>query len=939
MFHKLLKIFIWATISLCAAAGEEGLDQSISILLFGNYEFLNVTGFISSLMRIYNIGIISVLTVTAIGSLAYLGALAASEGKGIGRKISGWVAVRTLIGFTLLVPLGPSSISGVQHMVVAIVNSSIQATEFMAKQLAGSPTPLLMDSGVKSEDVAAVYTDIVKMALCNISLSNNAPYEIAHGSGAYFFKTAGLAEQSNVCGTITATKSFAAERVLTSIYNDTQTWFKLAESAVNLQEERHKAQVILQVQGVAINREEAFNTIVVPTTKLCETVETKGCKPLRDVFTIKNANDLVEHFGTRTSGETTPVDSGSEYGWIEKIINREHLLESLIPKSKVTFNSDITKAVPSNVTTQASSKLSKFGKIALKEIHNKSLLRGSPQLSRLIKQELDSMKKTLLKKADFSETKQYNELMSTIWLDEDKVTQIDTANVSVDVNLIPKSINVLAKGIIQDLISLVETSNPVLAISKVGLSILGKVRTYWDISTKNLAEENTQLGEIQYSIQSATQAAAAAGYGIAKFGFKPGGSYHGVALVALAVFDNLFQMLNILVEIDYYRLFQWEPLGAALSTLFFIWGAFYGVLLPMVPSLIVIFALIGWLILIIEAILASPLIALGLAHPSGQQFFGASEQSTMLLLMLFLRPMLIFLGVVISLVIGHCGLTMLNYAVEVFIADLITGSNWWVDGVMLMMLLVIYGYIAFLVLVQSYAVIGILPDKISAWLGSGPLGGDSPLQQILAVRAGVESSAQKVGQGAGASVADKGSGVMKSNIAGLAQDIDGAEEKGKDLLKSKDKGGGEMHFVIDSDDIDKANKMKEGDKPEGSSDELKGKVKVLKKADIEAGVKNDGIKMNQKEIDDMFTGKNGEPREEIHVLTQDYKGFEKTIMSGLGSKLSGFQKGFLKNILKKTAVNRMKKESAKSKFDMNKYSTPADASAGLSNIFQLFNLF
>ena len=105
------------------------------------------------------------------------------------------------------------------------------------------------------------------------------------------------------------------------------------------------------------------------------------------------------------------------------------------------------------------------------------------------------------------------------------------------------------------------------------------------------------------------------------------------------------------------------------------------------------------------------------------------------------EPALIFLGVIISGLIAYCGLTMLNgsFAFDIDVLDGVpTASELSPKMILVMLGLVTYGYVAFLVLVQSYAIIGLLPDKISTWLGSGPLSSDNVFQQVMGIRSGVE---------------------------------------------------------------------------------------------------------------------------------------------------------------------------------------------------------
>lgn len=897
-------------ISVCYAAGDEagGLNQAAAVLLMDNYQYFNVTGFISSLIRIYNIGIISVLTIAAIGSLSYLGALAASEGKGIGRKISTWVAIRTLVGFTLLVPLGPSSMSGAQHVVIAIVNSSIEATEFMATQLAGSPKTLSpitdhVPEEVKPDEIANVYVSVVQMALCNMIQNKADPYMVKYDSDNKAFYFSPASTDVKKCGHIKSKESFASKGVLENIYEDVLSWYKVANSAIELQKAKDKAEAA-EKAGVAVSPKKLLE-VTKSVTTVCADEKAKSCKPLNEVFKIKNAIDLVEHFST--DAPVQPATDNTEYGWIEKILDRDHLMASLLSSEKVEFDSNIV-SVPS---------LERDIDFSIDNINANSI----SGLTALISKKIPEVKGTLLTSQSLTSPK-FDGLMQSNWLYEDEKTQIDPANVSIDVNLLPKAINVLAKGVIQDLKRLIESKNPVMATSKVGLNIIQKVETYWNVSTKDLAEQNSQLGKVQYAMQQASQAAAYGAYAAAKFGLKPGGAWHTPAYIAIAVFDNLFTMLNILVDIDYANLFKWEPLGAALSTLFFIWGAFYGVLLPVVPSLIVIFALIGWLLLIVEAILASPLIALGLAHPSGQQFFGASEQSSMLLLMLFLRPMLIFVGVIVSIAISHCGLTMLNYAIEVFILDLITGTSWWIDGVMLLMLMVIYGYIAFLVLVQSYTVIGMLPDKVSAWIGSGPLGGDSPLQQILAVRAGVESAAQKAAQGAGASVSDKGSANMQMNVAELAE-LDDKRTEDKDLIKDLEDSKEDFHTQLTDKAIDDL-----GLKDLEKSGKVPDRIKVLTKQDIEEARANGTLKLSQSKIDDMFKGKDKlyfvkeTGFKSLAETQEDYRNqyaHSTQVITSAPASIGIFAEHFYNKHMKQLAVSRVNRAKQKYQFNLSDY--------------------
>lgn len=82
--------------------------------------------------------------------------------------------------------------------------------------------------------------------------------------------------------------------------------------------------------------------------------------------------------------------------------------------------------------------------------------------------------------------------------------------------------------------------------------------------------------------------------------------------------------------------------------------------MPFIPFLIFLFATIGWVIGVIEAMVAGPLIALGVMHPEGDRPFGKGDQAVTLLLGLFLRPSMMILGYVFGIILSYVGLWYIN---------------------------------------------------------------------------------------------------------------------------------------------------------------------------------------------------------------------------------------------------------------------------------------
>ncbi|TID97733.1 type IV secretion protein DotA, partial [Legionella pneumophila] len=66
--------------------------------------------------------------------------------------------------------------------------------------------------------------------------------------------------------------------------------------------------------------------------------------------------------------------------------------------------------------------------------------------------------------------------------------------------------------------------------------------------------------------------------------------------------------------------------------------------IPVLPYMIFTFGSFAWLIAVIEAMVAAPIVALGVTHPEGNEAFGKGEFAIMILVNVFLRPSLMIIG-------------------------------------------------------------------------------------------------------------------------------------------------------------------------------------------------------------------------------------------------------------------------------------------------------
>ncbi|HAT2039132.1 TPA: type IVB secretion system protein DotA [Legionella pneumophila] len=82
--------------------------------------------------------------------------------------------------------------------------------------------------------------------------------------------------------------------------------------------------------------------------------------------------------------------------------------------------------------------------------------------------------------------------------------------------------------------------------------------------------------------------------------------------------------------------------------------------IPVLPYMIFTFGSFAWLIAVIEAMVAAPIVALGVTHPEGNEAFGKGEFAIMILVNVFLRPSLMIIGYIAAIALSYVGVWILN---------------------------------------------------------------------------------------------------------------------------------------------------------------------------------------------------------------------------------------------------------------------------------------
>ncbi|KTC92515.1 type IVB secretion system protein DotA [Fluoribacter dumoffii] len=167
--------------------------------------------------------------------------------------------------------------------------------------------------------------------------------------------------------------------------------------------------------------------------------------------------------------------------------------------------------------------------------------------------------------------------------------------------------------------------------------------------------------------------------------------------------------------------------------------------IPILPYMIFTFGALGWLISVIEAMVAAPIVALGVTHPEGHDAFGKGEAAIMILVNVFLRPSMMIIGYISAIALSYVGVWVLNAGYDQAIAfiqqentnsatllggvwaaggtDSPSGTGGYTDwaGIYAFFFSILTYTTLYLVIIQkAFTLISYLPDKVLRWIGGTP---------------------------------------------------------------------------------------------------------------------------------------------------------------------------------------------------------------------------
>lgn len=192
-------------------------------------------------------------------------------------------------------------------------------------------------------------------------------------------------------------------------------------------------------------------------------------------------------------------------------------------------------------------------------------------------------------------------------------------------------------------------------------------------------------------------------------------------------------------------------------------GATMAYYVPLIPFILFLFTALGWFIAVIEAMVAAPLVALGIAHPEGQhEIFGKAEPAVMIIANTFMRPTLIVIGFIVGAILSRVALWLLSQGFAQVIPNVPTDPF---AVIFIVTISCVYVGIALAIVNRCFSLIHELPARVFRFISGqveeyGEARAAGEVKQAAEAGAGAAFGAMKSGT-------EAGKGAIESGVEGM----------------------------------------------------------------------------------------------------------------------------------------------------------------------------
>ena len=210
------------------------------------------------------------------------------------------------------------------------------------------------------------------------------------------------------------------------------------------------------------------------------------------------------------------------------------------------------------------------------------------------------------------------------------------------------------------------------------------------------------------------------------------------------------------------------------TNLVFAVSASAAIVLPLMPAAVWIFAVLGYILLVAEAVVAAPLWAIAHLRADGEGISGpAADRGYALLLALTLTPLLMVLGLVLGMaayrIVGGIINGLMYVVLDGMAGDSIVGIAWLVGFAVVFAILVL---LHLLVIERCFTLVAWLPTAVLRWLSTDVQLDVSAAKQAQLAAGGAAYTAGKV-IGPGTQAAARGLGRIQRLKRGQENKVEG----------------------------------------------------------------------------------------------------------------------------------------------------------------------
>lgn len=244
---------------------------------------------------------------------------------------------------------------------------------------------------------------------------------------------------------------------------------------------------------------------------------------------------------------------------------------------------------------------------------------------------------------------------------------------------------------------------------------------------------------------------------------------------------------------------MWLPVIFVVLTTLFVTGIMFAILIPITPYILFWSGKIAWLLLVLEALVAAPIMGLAIAYPDGHDIWGMAENGFKTSLNLLLLPVLIIIGLISSMaltyVVIHFSAVGFHWVSEsllqvvsqsaqdanINLTKTVNGhavdqNSLIVQGIMATFIIFMYATFISMAFNKCFSTIYIIPEKVMGWIGAqGAKFGEKDAEKMSQ---STNQLAEKAGQAGGQTVSQ---GTQAETQLGNAQVSQNAQVQQADI--------------------------------------------------------------------------------------------------------------------------------------------------------------